>query len=187
MTLVTVGLIVVGLVQLVCLLALIDQYKGLLQIRTALSLVDTPYDLGLVDGEVSRASAAGLPTVFDAEDLVVIAIFSTKCASCITVAQDWRGRVSEPTWALIAAGSEDQAREFQSKVGLPSDRVLVDVDGRIASNLKIRTFPSAVVFSKGELKTATTIPSYRQLRALIQDSVAQFAGINGRGGHHNGS
>jgi hypothetical protein len=182
MALVTMGLIAVGLVQLICLLALVDQYKGLLQIRRDLSLVDTPYDLGLVDDEAPRASATGLPKAFDAEELVVIAVFSTKCASCVTVAQDWRGRISEPTWALIAAGSEDQAREFQRTVGLPSDRVLIDVDGRIASNLKVRTFPSAVVFSKGELKTATTIPSYRQLRALIEDSVAQVAGINGRGG-----
>jgi hypothetical protein len=186
MALVTIGLIALGVVQLVCLLALVDQYKGLLQIRRQLGLIDTPYDLGLADDGALRASAAGLPTAFDREDVVVIAVLSTKCASCVTVAQDWHGKISEPAWALIAAGSHEQAREFQEKVGLFSDRVLVDVEGRIANNLKIRTFPSAVVFSKGELKSATTLPSYRQLRALIEESVEQFAGINGRGGHDNG-
>lgn len=186
MILITMGLIAVILLQVICILALVDQYKGLLQIRTALRLVDTPYDLGLADDEALRPSAVGLPAAFDVDEVVVVAIFSTKCASCFTVAQGLRGRLPAPSWALIAAGSEDQGREFQTSVGLPSDRVLMDVDGRIASSLNIRTFPSAVVFSKGSLKTATTIPSYRKLRRLIEDSVAQFVLTNARGGHSDG-
>lgn len=179
--LLTMAVIAVGALQIICLLALVDQYKGLLQIRAALKLVDAPYDLELAGAEAPRPSAVGLPAAFDAEAVVIVIIFSTKCASCITVAQGMRGHTTGPEWVLIAAASEDQCREFQRNVGLPSDRVLVDVGGRIASGLNVRTFPSAVVFAKGELKTATTIPSHRQLRNLIKDSVAQFAATNGRG------
>ena len=187
MVLLTMGLIAVALLQVLCLLALVDQYKGLLQIRTSLKLVDTPYDLGLAVDEAPRPSAVGLPADFDTEDIVIVIVFSTKCASCVTVAQGMRGRVPGPAWALIAAGSEEQCREFQRSAALPSDRVLIDVGGLIASGLNVRTFPSAVVFSKGELKTAMTIPSHRQLRNLIEDSVAQFAVTNRSGGHANGN
>jgi hypothetical protein len=179
MVLITLGLIVLGLTQLICLLALVDQYKGLLQIRNDLRLSDIPHDLSLIDGKGVRASAAGLPAAVDAEELAVVVIFSTKCTACVTVARGLKGGIPPPGWALIAAGSEEQCQDFQRQVGLTGDRILMDVGGRIADNLNVRTFPSAVVFSNGEPVRAETIPSYRQLRRVLKESVARRAEPNG--------
>lgn len=46
--LVTAVLGLVMLIQLLCLFALVDQYKSLLQLRDALRIVDTPNELPLL-------------------------------------------------------------------------------------------------------------------------------------------
>lgn len=167
MPLIAVGLGIVLLVQAICVLALIDQYKGILQIRHRLDLKDTAIDLDIAETGV-LASETGLPSPFSTEEGVVAVLFSTKCASCFSVAEGFKGRVPAGAFAIIA-GSEVQCREFQDRVGLTGDRVLMDVDGRIADKLRVRTFPSALLFSRGELTAAKSVPSYRELRHVIDD------------------
>jgi hypothetical protein len=186
MLLIGIGLGIVLLVQIICVLALIDQYKGILQIRNQLRLRDDAVDLEIAEMGVD-ASEAGLPPPFSSEEGVVGVLFSTRCASCFSVAEGFKGRVPAGAWAIIA-GSEPQCKEFQERVGLTGDRVLADVDGRIADKLRVRTFPSALLFARGELTAAKSVPSYRELRHVINDwhsrpLIANANEGNGSDGH----
>lgn len=127
MTLGIIAILLISIVQLLCLFALVDQYKSILQLRDALRLVDTPQELSLVDLEGVWPSAVGLPVPLDSERFAVVLLLSTKCTTCTAVARGLGGRVQAPLWAVIAAGSERQGEQFQEEVGLTGERVLVDV------------------------------------------------------------
>jgi hypothetical protein len=167
MALVAVGLILVALIQVLCLFALVDQYKSLLQIRDALRLVDTPQELPLIGVDGILPSSIGLPAVVDAEPFAVVLLLSTKCTTCKAVARGMNGQVPARSWAVIEGRSDDECREFQREVGLAGQEVLIDVGGQIADRLRTRTFPSAVVFSNGAARSVRTVPSYRQFRQML--------------------
>ena len=168
MALITLCLVVVAVLQVICLLALVDQYKSLLQVRNALLLVDTPQELPLLGLDGVRPSAVGLPARLDSEEFAIVVLLSNKCGTCTAVARGF-GRFPAPGWAVVAAASEDQCRVFQEEVGLHGDRVLLDVGGRIADRLKVHSFPTAIVFSNGAAVNSRAIPSNRQLRRLLED------------------
>src|ERR1700726_4995548 len=107
MIVIGVAVLGLGIIQAICVLALVDQYKGLLQIRRALLLADTPYDLDIGGGAAQLPSAAGLPARLDKDDLSIVVVFSTKCATCITVAHEMAGRLPTQAWAVITGGSEE--------------------------------------------------------------------------------
>ena len=184
MTLIVVGLIVLGVLEIVCLLALVDQYKGILQIRERLALDDTALDLEVVNAGV-QAAAIGLPLAFSRDDLAVGVMLSTKCASCFTVAEGFKGRVPTGAWAIIA-GSESGCKEFQERVGLAGDRVLMDFGGQIADRLHVRTFPSALLFANGQLTAVKSVPSYRELRHVLDDWRSGGHALNATGGQKDG-
>lgn len=167
MAVVLASLTVVALVQVLCLFALVDQYKSLLQIRDALRLVDTPNELPVLSLDGILPSSVGLPAALDAEPFAVVLLLSTKCTTCKAVARGMGGRVPAHSWVVIEGRSEDECREFQQEVSLTDRQVLIDVGGRIADGLRTRTFPTAIVFSSGVARSARIIPSYRQFRQLI--------------------
>ena len=185
MVLIALVLTVMGLLQIICLLALVDQYKGLLQIRDRLELKDTALDLPVSDLQV-RAAGTGLPPSFTSDDVAVGLLFSTKCLSCASVAEGLKGRVPGGAWAIIA-GSEPQCEEFRAKAGLTGDRVLLDIGGRITDKLRVRTFPSALLFSNGRLAAAKSVPSYRELRHVLADWDTPAAADGGHGNHDHTS
>jgi hypothetical protein len=167
MALLVIVVVMIGVVQAICLLALVDQYKGILQIRDRLELRDAAIDLDVADSTV-QAADIGLPAVFSSRAGIVGLVFSTRCGSCFTVAEGLKGRVPDGAWAIIV-GSQDQVSEFCDRVGLAGDRVLLDIDGQITERLKIRTFPSALLFASGKVTAAKSVPSYRELRNVLTD------------------
>ncbi len=170
MTLLAIGLGIVLVVQILCLMALVDQYKGLLQIREHLGLKDAAADLDVSPRGI-RASDAGLPVPFMMEQRVVGLLFSTKCASCYTVAEGFRGKAPGGAWVIIT-GSEAQCAGFRDRVGLRGERILDDINGEIAERLLIRTFPSALLFNGGVLAAAKAVPSVREMRRVLDDWLA---------------
>lgn len=68
---------------------------------------------------------------------------------------------------LQQAHSAEQGREWLLDAGLPEDRAVVDLDGRIAGALGIDVIPSVVLYDEGEPFIAQTIPSFRQLVPLL--------------------
>jgi len=62
----------VAVIQVVCVLALIDQYKGLLQIRTTLGLVDTPRIEIAPSAPPLSLSGLGLPNQLEQADHAIL-------------------------------------------------------------------------------------------------------------------
>ena len=184
MTLVALGLLLVALIQMLCLFALVDQYKSLLQIRDALRLVDTSYDLPLFAVDGTLPSAIGLPSPIDREPFAVVLLLSTKCSSCRSVALAMDGRLPDDSWIVLEGRSEDECREFQEQVRLSTEPVFVDAGGRIAERLRIHHFPSAIVFANGQAQSAHSVPSYRQFRQLLERRKEAFPELDSasRGG-----
>jgi len=187
MNLIVTALIVIGIAQVLCLLALVDQYKGLLQIREQLKLIDTSYDLEL-SGVGTRASAAGLPSDLSHTDIAVTLMFSTKCLTCYNVAESMKGRLPASTWAIIT-GSEGQCAEFQTRAHLGHDRVILDVGGKIVDKLRVHAFPSALLFVDGELRAAKSVPSLREFEHLLKNwnSDVHATALASPGGIGNGN
>lgn len=167
MALLGLGLVLVAVIQVICVFALVDQYKSLLQLRDALRLVDTPNELPVLGLDGTLPSSVGLPAVIDGEPFAVVLLLSTKCTTCKAVARGMDGQVPAKTWAVIEGRSESECRGFQEAAGLPNERVLIDPGGRIADGLKTRIFPTAMVFSMGVALRAQSVPSSRQLRQLV--------------------
>ena len=161
-----IGVGVVLILQILCLLALVDQYKGILQIRDRLELRDVPLELATSAAGISAADA-GLPAAFSDEASAIGILLSTKCQSCVTVAADMQGRVPGTAWAVIV-GAETQCQEFQDRARLAGDRVLWDVNGQISDRLQVRTFPALVLFKSGVLADAKSISSHRGLEEVIK-------------------
>jgi len=178
MGLVAVALTLVVLIQVVCLFALVDQYKGLLQIREASRLVDTSYDIPLFDIDSMLPSAIGLPAAIDHEQFAVVLLLSTKCTACRAVALGMEKRLPDHTWVVLEGRSEDECREFQEQVGLAAEPVFVDAGGRIAERLRAHVFPSAIIFAQGHASSAHSVPSYRQFRQLLDKRGAFLAELN---------
>lgn len=168
MALLGLGLTLLALIQVVCVFALVDQYKSLLQLRDALRLVDTPNELPVLGLDGTLPSSVGLPAVIDGEPFALVLLLSTKCTACKAIARGIGGQVPHKTWPVIEGRSESECREFQEAAELPAERVLLDPGGRIADGLKTRIFPTAIIFSKGVAVLARSIPSYRQFRQLVE-------------------
>jgi hypothetical protein len=181
MSLLALCVILITVVQVICLLALVDQYHGLLQIREALGLVDTPQELAIDGAEQLKPSTVGLPSQLDNEEVAVVVLLSTKCGTCRSIGRGFQGRVSSPAWAVIAAESRERGEEWLADVGLSGERLVMDVGGTVAERLKLKTFPSAVIFTRGSVESARTLPSYRQLSRLLGAGVDEYSKAKLRG------
>jgi hypothetical protein len=167
--------ILIAVVQVICLLALVDQYHGLLQIREALGLVDTPQQLAIDGAEYLTPSSVGLPSHLDNEELAVVVLLSTKCGTCRSIGRGFQGHVSSPAWAVIAGESRERCKEWLIEVGLSGARLVEDIGGTVAESLKLTTFPSAIVFANGSIQSARTLPSFRQLKRLLDVGAEEYS------------
>jgi hypothetical protein len=159
----------IAIVQVICVLALVDQYRSLLQIRENLGLVDTPQPVHLPAMAAALSpSAVGLPARLDAEDRVVVAFLSTRCMTCRTIGRSLRGRVPPGTWVVVCGSTAEDRDRWLAEVELSGERLtLEDMYDGIASRLDLHVFPSALVFEHGALVQALTLPSSRQLDRLL--------------------
>jgi len=172
-------LVLVAAVQLVCVLALIDQYKGLLQIRASLGLIDTPKHLELppVTAPLSP-SDLGLPAHLDQQDRAIVVFLSTKCVTCRTIGSSLHGQVPNPMWVVVEGPSLRACDQWLAEVGLSKERVTPDADGGIARQLDLEVVPAAAIFENGAFRFAQTLPSFRQLQRLMSSTASQFANIS---------
>ena len=167
--LLTLAIIVFVLAALMFVLfgALIELFEQVKQLRRFLDLEDrvTQLDIGERVGE--RPSEFGLPQSLDTAERGIVLTLSTKCATCQTLAATLRGGELPPdTWLLVVPVTGD-GREFIDAYELYGDRVLVDEGQRLTRGLGIEVSPSALFISDGRLADAQTVPSVRQLRAIL--------------------
>lgn len=159
---------VIALIQVICVLALIDQYRGLLKIRANLGLIDAtqPLELAAI-GAGTAPSAIGLPAGLDLEERTAVLFLSTTCSTCRTIGQALQGRVREPLWLVIEGPSTEACTKWLSDVRLSGDRIAQDIHGDIAARLGLEIAPSALIFQSGQLVRAAAVSSVRQLQRFV--------------------
>jgi hypothetical protein len=163
----TIAVCLLTILMLICVLALVDQYRTLEVVRSELGLNDTPEAIAIPGDVPAPPSAAGLPAEFDGEGRLVVMFLSTMCSTCQTIAKRLRGEVPLGVKLVVEARSHEDAEQWLAASRMPADRVIVDEESRIANRLEITVAPAAVVFQDGTIVSAQTIPSFRQLEALL--------------------
>lgn len=156
-----------GVVLFIQLGAMVEMYDQLKQVRTHLNMFDraNPLDLGVSHG--LQPSGIGLPEELDHAENAVVLFLSNKCATCFEIAADLGGGNLPPNvWLVIVPVSGD-VRMFIKTYGLYGDRILTDEDESIVNALGLDITPSAAIVEKGRLVAARTVPTTRQLYALL--------------------
>jgi hypothetical protein len=158
--------LVLTVLLLVCLFALMDQYRTLELVRDHLGINDSPRPLTFPSGEIVP-SEAGLPAHLDGADHLVVLFLSTSCTTCKTVANALRGKRAEGLHVVVRSRSEALGREWAQEAGLAPDAVTVAADDHIADAFELRVTPAVFVLRGGHIALAQTVPSARQLEPLL--------------------
>jgi hypothetical protein len=153
--------------------ALIEMYQQLTQVRDHLDLVDSPSPVGLGKLAGAAPSSVGLPSELDAAKHNVVLLLSNKCQTCFNLAQELSGgTMPAGLWVLVVPIFGGNADDFLEQYQLRGERVLVDQDQRIAERLALDTTPAALIIRDGTLDRAQTVPTVRQLRAILPSPAA---------------
>lgn len=170
MTLLWVTVVVLALLTAICLLALVDQYRSLELIKAKLKLEDSPEPIPLPTGRDLAPSSIGLPAELDDREHLVVLFLSTSCTTCRTICQEMPSRAWSSVWVVLEQShSIEDAQSWFTQFGVPSGVSSVDVDGGISNALEVSVTPAAVLYRKGKVLVAQTIPSTRQLTPLLDE------------------
>lgn len=170
----TVLALALALLLLVCLLALVDQYRTLEVIRQHLGVNDAPRPIDHPRGRVVP-SATGLPAELDGLPHLVLLFLSTSCTTCKTVANALRGKDVPALHVVLKTHSEAAGAEWAREAGLRLDRITFDTAGTVADALQVDITPAAHVIRDEAIVIAQTVPSYRQLEPLLTGRGLAFA------------
>lgn len=155
--------------------AVLELFRDVRQLREAAGILDRPLEVDLGDVAGTKPSRYGLPTVLDAAGSAILLFLSDRCGTCHALAAGLQGNLPRGLWVVLEARSPDSAQEFLTSYGLDRSnaeaRVLVDVAGKIAERIGLRTTPVGFRVQSGRLVGATTVPSRRYLSSIIPDPV----------------
>ncbi|TMR99085.1 hypothetical protein [Nonomuraea basaltis] len=158
---------VLSVLVVICLLALVDQYKTLELIRAKLKLEDNPEPIALPQGPIAP-SVIGLPSALDSAPHLLVLFLSTSCNTCRSIANELSPSTASNVWVVLEhAHTAEEGAEWLAAASYPHDRATVDLDGSVAAALGINITPSAVLYQEGEPLIAQSIPSFRQLKPLL--------------------
>lgn len=166
---------VLALLLFVLLGVVIELHRDVRQLRDAAGILDRPLEveLGAVAG--ARPSDYGFPPSADAAGAAVVLFLSDRCGTCHALARGLNGTVPPGLWVVLEARSPASAAEFLADYEFDEAstdaRLLVDVEGRIASRMGLRTTPVGFRVVNGRFVSATTVPSRRYLTSILSDRV----------------
>lgn len=166
-----------ALLVLVCVLAvtvfvmfsaLIEMFHQLKQVRDHLEMFDKPRPVELAPGAIgSTPSTVGLPGILDDAGEAVVLFLSNRCQTCFQLADSLRGALPAKLWLVVLPVGGTDAAEFTNQFELRGERVLVDGEMQIATKLGVDSTPIAIGVSTGRIQQARSVPSVRQLRAML--------------------
>jgi hypothetical protein len=173
MTMLWIVVVLLSLVVLVCLLALVDQYRTMELIRAKLKLEDNPEPIPIPNDRPVNPSAIGLPAELDSRAHLAVLYLSTTCTTCRSIAKGLQAKPSADVWVVLMHAPDAEAgAAWLAAADLPADRASVDIHGDIASAFGIDTVPSVVVYREGDVVLAQSIPSFRQLVPLLSPTTS---------------
>jgi hypothetical protein len=158
------GGVVLTFLVMVCAAALVEVFRQLAEIRRALNLQDEPIPLSLKTGEFTTKEI-GLPTELALEPRSIVVFLSPKCATCLTIAEAFRGGSPATVWFVLT--SPPAPAELIETLVHSAERVVVDDEDQIAIKLGLNVTPSVLSVSYGEISRAQAVSSPRQVLGLI--------------------
>ena len=154
----------IGLVVVVSASALVEVFRQLAEIRRALHLEDESLPLGVKSGELSTEEI-GLPASVALEPAATVVFLSTKCATCLAIAETFRGGTPPAVWFVLPEHPEP--RQLLEVLSSSAERIIVDKNDTITNLLGLHVTPSALITSFGQIREARALSSTRQLQALL--------------------
>jgi len=148
----------------ICAAALVEVFSQLAELRSVLDTKDEPIPLGLKASE-RRTAEIGLPARLTFEPKAIVIFLSTKCATCLAIAEAFRGGSPSTVW-FVLAGSPEPVTLLATLAG-SGERVIVDEDDAIAGALGLNVTPAVITTSYGEIIRAQAVSTPRQAMALI--------------------
>lgn len=158
--------LVLAALVLVCLFALMDQHRTLEDVRDHIGTGDAPRPLTHPVGPVV-ASEVGLPAALDGADHAVVLFLSTTCNTCATVASGLRGPLPADVHVVVRTPALAVGQAWCEEVGLRPEIVTIATDDRIADAFELRVTPAGFVLRNDRIAVAQTVPTPRQLQALL--------------------
>lgn len=158
-----------------CCAALVEVFRNLADIRAVLNLQDrpAPLKLKLSDATVDRV---GLPEEMRRQPESIVVFLSSKCGTCLTIAEAFHGGAPASVWFVISGASP--ADVMLEKLVASRGRVVVDEDDQIAFAIGLNVTPSVLSLSYGEITRAHVVSSARQVLAMIP-TVLSSADLSG--------
>lgn len=156
------GGIALALVTAIVCSALVEVYRQLAEIRTALHLEDLPRSLALRPGEL-QAADIGLPATLSDEPEAIAVFLTTSCSTCLMVAEIFRGGAPSTVWFVIPHVDS----QLSATLSGSSDRIVFDDDGAIAERAGLNVAPSVLTIRFGDVVRAHTVSSPRQVLSLV--------------------
>lgn len=173
------AVVVLAVVVFLLLGSQIEMYRTIEQLREYSGLIDQTVPLALAQVG-ARPSSVGLPDSLDSAVWSVVLLLSDKCATCRSIAASLDGAVPRDLVVVVEPDQGEQA-DLIMTYDLDRDRTVIDPQRRISGKLGIKATPAAIVVEHGRLVRATTVPSSRQLHALLETPRA-FNSIEGGNG-----
>ena len=153
-----------ALVVAACAAALVEVFRQLAELRSALNLEDQPTPLSLKAGELNVADI-GLPDELVAEPKAIVVFLSTSCATCLTIAEAFRGGSPSTVWFVLPESPPPST--LVEILADSAERVILDDGDAIATRLGLNVTPSVLTTSFGQITRAQAVSSGRQVLALV--------------------
>lgn len=163
-TLVAGGGVVLAAGVAVCCGALVEVFRQLADVRSALNLDDRPLPLAIKPGELQTA-ALGLPDEIEQEPEALIVFLSSKCATCLSIAEAFRGGSPSSVWFVLHEA--DAAGRLWETLHESRTRVVVDDGERIATNARLEVTPAVMTARFGDVARVQAVSSPRQVISMI--------------------
>jgi hypothetical protein len=164
-------IVVFGALVLLLLGAQVELYRSVQQLREYSGLLDRSIPIELPRLR-TRPSSAGLPAFLDTTVSAVVLFLSDKCATCRSIAAAFDGSMPRNVVVVLDAGGDGagmpQPPELALTYRFDQDRTVLDLDKRIADGLNVKVTPAAIVVENGRMVRGSTVPSTRQLYALLE-------------------
>ena len=167
---------VLALLNLVLFGALLELFRDVRQLRVISGLIDRPLPVSLGAIAGTPPSLHGLPETLDSAQSALVLFLSEKCGTCRVIAESLGGSVPANTWVVVETASSERGREWLRVYGFPEpdgpmSRLVLDVGSNIAARIGIDTTPVGLFVEAGRLTAGTTVPSSRQLFAIVPREV----------------
>ncbi|HJU90372.1 MAG TPA: hypothetical protein VJ672_13335 [Gemmatimonadaceae bacterium] len=164
-----------ALLTFVLLGVMIELYRDVRQLREVNGILDRPLDVDVGEVAGTEPSRYGLPRALDGVASGLLLFLSDRCGTCHALAAGFDGALPPGLWVVLEARGPEATEEFLARyrftAASTAGRLWVDVAGRVADQIGLRTTPVAFRIENGRIAGATTVPSRRYLSSILPNRV----------------